>query len=237
MAAPKTTTNEYFLTMTSAPILKLDGINLHLKSAGGNVHVLKDISLDLPAGKTISVVGPSGSGKTTLLMILSGLEKPTTGTVNVAGQQLNDLSEDALATFRRDNVGIVFQNFHLIPTMSALENVAIPLELAGHKDAFDRARAALEAVGLKDRVTHYPSQLSGGEQQRVAIARAFAPGPKLILADEPTGNLDADTGKKVMDILFRFTHQNNATFILVTHDLALAAQCDMTLHISDGRIG
>lgn len=222
--------------MTSASIVKLDRLNLQLPSAGGNVHILKDISLELPAGKTISVVGPSGSGKTTLLMLLAGLEKPTSGTVTINGTDLGALSEDELADFRRDNLGIIFQNFHLIPTMDALENVAIPLELAGKKDAFAIAQAALESVGLKERARHYSGQLSGGEQQRVALARAFAPQPKLILADEPTGNLDAETGKKVMDILFDLSRKNNMTLILITHDMALAARCDMTIHISDGRI-
>lgn len=200
------------------------------------MHILKNISLDLPAGKTVSIVGPSGSGKTTLLMILGGLEKPTSGTVEVAGKRLDTLSEDALAAFRRDHIGIVFQNFHLIPTMTALENVAVPLEFAGRKDAFQRAEEALVSVGLKDRIKHYPGQLSGGEQQRVAVARAFAPSPKLMLADEPTGNLDVDTGRKVMDLLFDMTRKNGSTLILVTHDQALAARCDMTVSISDGRI-
>ncbi len=164
-------------------ILKLDHVDLHLKSEAGSVHILKDVSLDLPASKTVGVMGPSGSGKTTLLMVLGGLEKPTSGTVEVAGTTLGGLSEDALAIFRRDNIGIVFQNFHLIPTMTALENVAIPLEFAGHKDAFKKAAEALAAVGLEARVKHYPGQLSGGEQQRVAIARAFVTTPRLILAD------------------------------------------------------
>lgn len=200
------------------------------------MHILKNISLDLPAGKTVSVVGPSGSGKTTLLMVIGGLEKPTSGTVEVAGKRLEALNEDALATFRRDNIGIVFQNFHLIPTMTALENVAIPLEFAGRKDAFKKAEEALAAVGLANRIKHYPGQLSGGEQQRVAVARAFAPSPKLLLADEPTGNLDVDTGRKVMDLLFDMTRKNASTLILVTHDPVLAARCDMTVNISDGRI-
>src|ERR1035437_9488989 len=182
-------------------ILKLDHVDLHLKSEAGSVHILKDISLTLPPAKTVGIMGPSGSGKTTLLMVLGGLEKPTSGAVEVADTPLGGLSEDALATFRRDNIGIVFQNFHLIPTMTALENVAIPLEFAGHKDAFKKAEEALAAVGLKERIKHYPGQLSGGEQQRVAIARAFVAAPRLILADEPTGNLDAETGKKVMDLM------------------------------------
>ena len=218
------------------PILRLDAVNLNLKSEAGTVHILKDVTLSLPAGKTVGVMGPSGSGKTTLLMVLSGLERPTSGTVTVAGSSLGAMDEDSLAAFRRDNIGIVFQNFHLIPTMTALENVAVPLELAGRKDAFALAEAALKAVGLGHRLTHYPSQLSGGEQQRVAVARAFAPGPKLILADEPTGNLDADTGKMVTDLMFGLTRERGTTLLLVTHEAALAERCDMTVHIRDGRI-
>jgi len=220
--------------MTS--ILKLDHVDLHLKSEAGSVHILKDISLTLPPSKTVGVMGPSGSGKTTLLMVLGGLEKPTSGTVEVAGTTLAGLSEDALATFRRDNIGIVFQNFHLIPTMTALENVAIPLEFAGHKDAFKKAEEALESVGLKERVKHYPGQLSGGEQQRVAIARAFVTTPRLILADEPTGNLDAETGKKVMALMFDMTRKHGTTLILVTHDATLANSCDIQVKLRDGKV-
>jgi putative ABC transport system ATP-binding protein len=221
---------------SSAPILKLDAVNLNLKSEAGSVHILKDVSLSLPAGKTVGVMGPSGSGKTTLLMVLSGLERPTSGAVTVAGADLSAMDEDGLAAFRRDNIGIVFQNFHLIPTMTALENVAVPLELAGRKDAFHLAEEALKAVGLGHRLTHYPSQLSGGEQQRTAVARAFAPSPKLILADEPTGNLDAETGKMVTELMFGLTRQRGTTLVLVTHEAALAKRCDMTVHIKDGRI-
>ncbi len=221
--------------MTTAAV-QISNVNLTLTSDAGPVHILKDVTLDLPAGKTVSITGPSGSGKTTLLMLLGGLERPSSGDITVGGQHLNPLSEDALATFRRDNIGIVFQNFHLIPTMTALENVAIPLEFAGEKDAFARARAALETVGLGPRVDHYPGQLSGGEQQRVAVARAFVTAPKLILADEPTGNLDADTGNKVMQSLFDLTRQHNTTLILVTHDEDLAAKCDVSVKIRDGRI-
>ena len=222
--------------MTSDSILKLDHINLTLTGAAGAVHILKDVSLSLPSGKTVSVVGPSGSGKTTLLMILGGLEKPSNGMVTVAGAELNGMTEDELAAFRRDNIGIIFQSFHLIPTMTALENVAIPLEFAGDKKAFAKAGEALSAVGLSERVGHYPGQLSGGEQQRVAIARAFVTAPRLILADEPTGNLDVDTGKKVMDMLFELTRKNGTTLLLVTHDPALAARCDITIKIRDGKI-
>jgi putative ABC transport system ATP-binding protein len=217
-------------------ILKLEHVGLQLKSDAGTVHVLKDISLKLPPAKTVSIMGPSGSGKTTLLMVVGGLEKPTSGAVEVAGRNLGGLSEDALAVFRRDNIGIVFQNFHLLPTMTALENVAIPLEFAGRKNAFKKAEKALEAVGLKERVRHYPSQLSGGEQQRVAIARAFVAAPRLILADEPTGNLDAETGRKVMDLMFDMTRDNGTTLILVTHDSTLAGKCDLQVKIRDGKI-
>lgn len=217
-------------------ILTLDDVDLKLKSAAGEVHILKNVSLSLPPARTVSVVGPSGSGKTTLLMVLSGLEKPTSGSITLAGSRIDLMDEDALAAFRRDNIGIVFQNFHLIPTMNALENVAIPLEFANDAKAFEKAAAALESVGLKERVTHYPGQLSGGEQQRVALARAFVTEPKIILADEPTGNLDAETGKKVMHILFELAKKNGTTLIFVTHDANLAAQCDMTVKIRDGRI-
>ena len=220
--------------MTS--ILTLERVNLSLASEAGNVHILKDITLSLPPSQTVSIMGPSGSGKTTLLMVLGGLERPTSGAVTVAGRALGGLDEDGLAEFRRDNIGIVFQNFHLIPTMTALENVAVPLEFAGNKDAFKLAEEALIAVGLGHRLTHYPGQLSGGEQQRVAVARAFAPKPRLVLADEPTGNLDAATGKTVMEMMFGMTRANNATLVLVTHDATLADKCDRTLHIKDGQI-
>lgn len=220
--------------MTS--ILTLERVNLSLMSEAGNVHILKDITLSLPPSQTVSIMGPSGSGKTTLLMVLGGLERPTSGAVNVAGRDLGGLDEDGLAEFRRDNIGIVFQNFHLIPTMTALENVAVPLEFAGNRDAFKIAEDALTAVGLGHRLTHYPGQLSGGEQQRVAVARAFAPKPRLVLADEPTGNLDAATGKTVMEMMFTMTRANNATLVLVTHDATLADKCDRTLHIKDGQI-
>jgi putative ABC transport system ATP-binding protein len=223
-------------SLVMSAILNLDHVDLHLKSEAGDVHILKDISLSLPGAKTVGVMGPSGSGKTTLLMVLGGLEKPTSGTVEVAGTKLGGLSEDMLATFRRDNIGIVFQNFHLIPTMTALENVAIPLEFAGEKEAFAKAGEALAAVGLRERVKHYPGQLSGGEQQRVAIARAFVTRPRLILADEPTGNLDAETGKKVMDLMFDMTRKYGTTLILVTHDQQLAGSCDMMVKLRDGKI-
>jgi putative ABC transport system ATP-binding protein len=218
------------------PLIRLDDVRLTLASAAGPVNVLRGISLTVDPGTTIGLVGPSGSGKSTLMMILGGLERASSGDVEVAGCDLNALSEDALARFRRDNVGIVFQSFHLVPTMTALENVAVPMELAGRKDAFKAARAGLEAVGLAERVLHYPSQLSGGEQQRVAIARAFATRPKLLLADEPTGNLDGATGKQVIDLLFKLHEEAGTTFLLITHDPELARRCDRIVALRDGRI-
>ena len=188
------------------------------------------------AGEAVGIVGPSGSGKTSLLMLLAGLEQATSGTVEVAGRPLTGLDEDGLARFRRENVGIVFQAFHLIPTMTALENVSVPLELADVEDAEARAGAALEAVGLGHRLTHLPGQLSGGEQQRVALARAFAPRPKLLLADEPTGNLDSATGVAVMDLLFRMQAELGTTLLLITHDGALAGRCGRRVRIVDGRV-
>jgi len=218
------------------PLIRLEDVRLTLASAAGPVNVLRGISLEIAAGATVGLVGPSGSGKSTLMMILGGLERISSGKVEVAGCDLNALSEDALARFRRDNVGIVFQSFHLVPTMTALENVAVPLELAGRKDAFTIAREGLEAVGLAARILHYPSQLSGGEQQRVAIARAFAGRPKLLLADEPTGNLDGTTGKQVIDLLFRLHQDTDATLVLITHDEALAQRCDRIIALRDGQI-
>ena len=182
------------------------------------------------------MVGPSGSGKSTLLMVLAGLEPPSSGAISVAGQDLTALDEDGLARFRRDNVGIVFQAFHLVPTMTALENVAIPLEFAGSADAFDRAREALAEVGLDHRVGHYPGQLSGGEQQRVALARALVAGPKILLADEPTGNLDGSTGDKIIELMFGLHEQKDTTLVLITHDVELAQRCDRVVHLRDGLI-
>ncbi|MCG8491655.1 MAG: ABC transporter ATP-binding protein [Sneathiellales bacterium] len=187
-------------------------------------------------GEMVGIVGPSGSGKSTLMSIMAGLEKPTDGEVTLAGKRLDTMSEDELAVFRRDNIGIVFQSFHLVPTMTALENIAIPLELAGRKDAFDVARKKLEAVGLGDRTTHYPSQLSGGEQQRVALARAVCTEPKILLADEPTGNLDGKTGDLIVDLMFELHNAHDTTMILITHDDELAAKCDRVIRVEDGRI-
>jgi putative ABC transport system ATP-binding protein len=219
-----------------SPIVTLQGVDLKLKSDAGEVHILKDINLNLERGRTVSITGPSGSGKTSLLMVLSGLERATGGKITVAGQDLSGMGEDGLATFRRDHIGIVFQNFHLIPTMNALENVAVPLELRGEKDAFAKAKEALEQVGLGHRLTHYPGQLSGGEQQRTALARAFATKPHLILADEPTGNLDAATGEKVLEILFGLAEKHGTTLLIVTHDPKLAERCQQAVKIADGRI-
>jgi putative ABC transport system ATP-binding protein len=218
------------------PMILLDNVHLTLASAAGAVNVLRGVSLRVEAGETVSLVGPSGSGKSTLMMVTGGLERPSAGRVLVAGTDLGALDEDGLARFRRDSIGIVFQSFHLIPTMTALENVAIPLELAGRSDAFDAARRGLAAVGLEPRVLHYPGQLSGGEQQRVALARAFAAGPKLLLADEPTGNLDTATGRLVIDLLFGLSAEHGTTLLLITHDRDLARRCDRSVHMADGRI-
>jgi putative ABC transport system ATP-binding protein len=218
------------------PIVELEDVRLTLTGGGGEVNVLRGVDLTVERGETVSLVGPSGAGKTTLLMVIAGLERPTSGRVRVAGMALDGRDEDALARFRREHVGVVFQSFHLVSTMTALENVALPLEFAGRPGAREGAWAALEAVGLAGRVLHYPSQLSGGEQQRVALARAFAAGPPLILADEPTGNLDQETGRRVMDLLFRLQAAHGTTLVLVTHDPALAGRCHRTLRMADGRI-
>ena len=214
----------------------LDSLTLELESTAGLVNILRGIDLEVGRGETVSVVGPSGSGKSSMMMVIGGLERPTAGSVRVAGNNLGTMGEDALALFRRAHVGIVFQNFHLVPTMSALENVAIPLEFGGAADAFDRAAANLEAVGLGHRLTHYPGQLSGGEQQRVAMARAFAGGPDLILADEPTGNLDGRTGGQIVDLMFQLSADTGATLMLITHDERLAGRCARRVHLVDGRI-
>lgn len=218
------------------PMIALAGTELHLASAGGNVNILRGIDLTVDRGEKVGVIGPSGSGKSTMMMVIAGLERQTGGSVRVAGEDLAQLDEDDLARFRRDRVGIVFQAFHLIPTMNALENVAVPLEFAGVPDAFDRARASLETVGLGHRLDHYPSQLSGGGQQRVALARAFAPEPDLLLADEPTGNLDGETGASIIETLFDLSDRHGTTLLLITHDPAIAARCDRTVHLRDGLI-
>ena len=198
--------------------------------------ILKDISIDIQEGESIGIVGPSGSGKSSLLMLMGGLERISKGTINLLGQNLGEMNENKLASFRRSNVGIIFQSFHLIPTMTALENVAVPLELSGNKNAFGLAEKALVKVGLGDRLSHFPSQLSGGEQQRTALARAVIANPKILLADEPTGNLDHENGKIVADYLFELHSENKATLVLVTHDLELAERCERKIKISDGEI-
>jgi putative ABC transport system ATP-binding protein len=220
----------------AAALVRIRDLRLTVPSAAGPVNILRGIDLDILRGEAIGLVGPSGSGKTSLLMVLAGLERPSGGSVAVDGQVITGWSEDALARLRRDRIGIVFQAFHLIPTMTALENVSVPLELAGHRSAATRARAALAAVGLSHRLTHLPGQLSGGEQQRVALARAFAPEPTLLLADEPTGNLDHATGAAVMDLLFDLRARRGTTLLLITHDRELAGRCDRQVHLSDGRI-
>jgi putative ABC transport system ATP-binding protein len=217
-------------------MIELSQVALKLGSAAGEVNILNGIDLHIGAGETVGLVGPSGSGKTSLMLLMAGLESATAGRISINNAQISGMSEDALALFRRRNIGIVFQSFHLIPTMTATENVAVPLELAGVVDAFAIAESALNEVGLGHRLTHYPSQLSGGEQQRVALARAIAPQPKLLLADEPTGNLDHDTGERIIELLFRMREQVGATLLLITHDSALAQRCDRTLRMADGRI-
>jgi len=219
-----------------APIVELGGVHLKLASQAGEVNILRGVDLTVGRGESLAVVGPSGSGKSTMMMIVAGLERPTSGSVRVAGQDLSQLDEDGLATFRRRNVGIVFQAFHLIPTMTALENVAIPLEFAGDRDAWDKARAALDRVGLGHRTTHYPGQMSGGEQQRTALARAFVAEPALLLADEPTGNLDATTGLSIVDLMFDLQQRIGTALLLITHDPKLAQRCSRAVRMQDGRL-
>ena len=218
------------------PILSLRDARLTLAGNAGPVEILKGITLDVARGETLGLVGPSGSGKSSLLMLMGGLEKATGGQVLALGQDLTVMNEDQLARFRRGNMGVVFQSFHLIPTMTALENVAVPMELAGVSDAFDRAAAELGAVGLGARMDHYPSQMSGGEQQRVALARAAAPRPAILLADEPTGNLDGANGAAIMDLLFGLRDRHGATLVLVTHAPELAARCDRVVRLADGLV-
>jgi putative ABC transport system ATP-binding protein len=218
------------------PAVELENVHLSLGRGAARVHILKGISLKIGRGETAALVGPSGSGKSTLLMVIAGLERPDAGSVKVDGTGLGRLGEDALARFRGERIGIVFQSFHLIPTMTALENVAIPLELAGVAEAFARARAELAAVGLDDRLTHYPAQLSGGEQQRVALARALAPDPAILVADEPTGNLDEATGASIIELMFALKRERGATLIVVTHDRALASKCERRIELRSGRI-
>jgi putative ABC transport system ATP-binding protein len=223
-------------TTKGTPLILLDDVHLRLESPAGNVNILRGIDLAVDFGETVSVVGPSGSGKTTMLMIIAGLERQSAGTVRIDGMDLDTLDEDALALFRRRTMGIVFQDYHLIPTMTATENVAIPCELAGLDDAIERAHEGLESVGLSHRLTHYPGQLSGGEQQRVALARAFAAGPKLLLADEPTGNLDGETGEAVIDLMFSLGAAHGTTLLLITHDAAVGSRCGREVRLVDGRV-
>lgn len=221
--------------MTEA-VIAMKNVSLTLGEGASSVHVLKDVSLEVARGEATGIVGPSGSGKSTLLMVLAGLERVDEGEVWIAGQRIDGRSEDEVAAFRGRNVGIVFQSFHLIPNMTALENVAVPLELAGHPDPFTIAQRELATVGLADRVTHYPGELSGGEQQRVAIARALAPEPAILIADEPTGNLDQATGRQIADLLFAKAEERGMTLVLVTHDPSLAARCPRQIAMRSGRI-
>lgn len=221
--------------MTS-PVISLTDTTLTLSGNAGQVNILRGISISVAKGETLGLVGPSGSGKSSLLMVLGGLESATSGSVLVMGQDLSAMNEDQLALFRRDHMGVVFQSFHLIPTMTALENVATPLELAGDAEAFTKAEDELRSVGLGDRLQHYPAQLSGGEQQRVALARAAAPRPDILLADEPTGNLDSENGAAIMDMLFGLRDRHGSTLILVTHDAELAKRCDRVIRLRDGML-
>lgn len=224
------------LIMTNAPAITLNKVQLTLGEGAGRVHILKGIDLEIDKGTSVGLVGPSGSGKSTLLMVMAGLERADEGSVKVAGSELGPLSEDQLARFRGRNVGIIFQSFHLVPNMTALENVAVPLELAGDTRAFQKARAELEAVGLGKRLHHYPAQMSGGEQQRVAVARALVVEPEILIADEPTGNLDESTGAQIVELMFSAQRERNTTLVLVTHDLSLAEQCDRVIRVRSGEI-
>lgn len=224
------------MSQPAEPILRLEGVHLKLASQAGEVNILRGVDLSVAPGESVAVVGPSGSGKSTMMMIVAGLERPTQGKVRVAGQDLAALDEDGLALYRRRSIGIVFQAFHLIPTMTALENVAIPLEFAGDRDAWGKAKKALESVGLGHRLSHYPGQMSGGEQQRTALARAVVAEPKLLLADEPTGNLDVTTGTGIVDLMFDLRARLGTALVLITHDPALARRCDRAVRMEDGRL-
>jgi len=220
--------------MADTSLVTLKDVHLRLDSEAGEVHVLRGVNFEARRGETISIVGPSGSGKTSMMMVAAGLERATSGSIDINGCDLMTASEDELALLRRDSMGIVFQSFHLVPTMSALENVAVPLELAGRDDAFDRAHEMLGAVGLDHRLSHYPGQLSGGEQQRTALARAFAVEPDLLLADEPTGNLDGDTGDQIIERMFELCERFNTTLLLITHEPGLAERCQRMVSMQDG---
>ncbi len=217
-------------------MIRLEDIHLTLNSLAGPVNILRGIDLEITRGEAAGMVGASGSGKSTLMSVIAGLEKPTKGTVEIDGQDITSMNEDRLAAFRRGRIGIVFQSFHLIPTMTAHENVAVPMELLGDRDAFDKAAEELKIVGLADRMDHYPSQLSGGEQQRVALARALVPGPGLLLADEPTGNLDASTGSDIIELMFGLQAERDTTLVLITHDPGLASRCNRVIRLRDGKI-
>ena len=233
---PSPTAHRSATLNAAATVVDLKGVGLTLDSRAGAVEILKSVTFAIAGAASVAIVGPSGSGKTSLLMIMAGLERATMGEVQVVGQDFGRLSEDALALVRGRDIGIVFQSFHLVPTMTAIENVALPLELAGRADAFEVAAERLAEVGLAQRAQHFPAQLSGGEQQRVALARALAPKPKILFADEPTGNLDAATGLQVTELLFDLHRQSGTTLILVTHDLTLASRCDRVIRMNDGRV-
>jgi len=220
-----------------ASVIDLRDVHLSLSSRAGRVDILRGVDLRIGTGEAVSIVGPSGSGKSTLLMVMTGLERASSGQVHVAGHDFSALGEDELARIRGENIGIVFQQFHLVPTLTALENVALPLEFIGRPDAFERAGSVLAEVGLDHRLTHFPAELSGGEQQRVALARALAPQPKILFADEPTGNLDGTTGEAIVDMMFALKQRHGATLVLITHDLSIARRCDRMVGIEDGRIG
>ncbi|MDA8653760.1 ABC transporter ATP-binding protein [Alphaproteobacteria bacterium] len=226
--------NKSLKNINTTPVADLKNVHVRLSSRAGQVHILRGVNLQIGPGEQIGLVGPSGSGKSTLMMIMAGLERPTSGSVIMAGRDFSGLSEDGLADFRRDQLGIVFQSFHLVPTMTALENVALPLELAHDPEAFEKASEILNEVGLSTRLDHYPVQLSGGEQQRVALARALVASPPVLLADEPTGNLDQTTGHQIMDLIFRLTEARGTTMFLITHDVALAKRCQRVMHMRDG---
>jgi putative ABC transport system ATP-binding protein len=221
---------------TTSAMLDLRDVRLTLESGAGEVNILRGVDLVVPRGQTVAVLGPSGSGKSSLLMVAAGIERATAGRIAIAGTDITTLNEDGRAAFRQRHIGVVFQAFHLVPAMTALENVMVPMEIAGQRDAHKRARAALESVGLEHRLGHYPTQLSGGEQQRVALARAFAMEPELVLADEPTGNLDGETGHTVANLLFGMSRKRGTTLLLVTHDPELATRCGRILNMHDGKL-
>ena len=223
--------------MTTAPtdhFLSLRDVDLSLESPSGKIDILRNLNLSVGKGETVSITGPSGSGKSTMMLVTAGLQKPSAGQISINNNDITAMNEDELARFRRDHIGIVFQNFHLVPTMTALENTAIPLEFAGLRNVFEKAEDILKAVGLGHRLHHYPSQLSGGEQQRVALARAVVTNPDLLMADEPTGNLDQATGEKIMDLLFNLADEKGMTLMLITHDLSLAKRCRRSITMTDG---